>query len=471
MRHLQAQGAGGSWRAGVVVPVALLMMLVARPVTAQVPPLACGTVLTQDTTLTADLTGCPGSALVVGADGITVDLGGFTLDGQLSPPLLESGLTGVDNSGGYDDVVVRNGTVRDFVVAVQVTGADRNLVTGLVVTANDAGIRLLGGDANRVEDNEVTSNGIGAAEFGVGISLQGVDGAVSEGNVIARNRTRSNRYRGIEVVSGTVVGTLIEGNTQISDGATGQPGDGALVVSWGPGDIRGTVVRGNSWTESGGATITGEQSTGTLLEGNISGRERVSEGRSRGFQDYGQDTTIRFNEIVNSGTGVDIESESRGATVVGNRFQDNTPAIFVAGDDARIEANLIEGDDSSNFGIIVFTDATATEVRANVVNDIGEGIWIRGTDVVVEANYVVDNDYEGIHVFEEAVNTRVTANYALRNRIGIQVEGSDAVLTSNVANANRELGIDAPDQPTDGGGNSARRNGDPRQCVGVRCRR
>ena len=45
-------------------------------------PLACGEVITKDTTLQSDLTNCPGDGLVVGADEITLDLNelGQTLD-------------------------------------------------------------------------------------------------------------------------------------------------------------------------------------------------------------------------------------------------------------------------------------------------------------------------------------------------------------------------------------------------------
>ena len=41
----------------------------------------CGQTLTQSVRLTDDLVNCPGDGLVIGADGITVDLGGHTLDG------------------------------------------------------------------------------------------------------------------------------------------------------------------------------------------------------------------------------------------------------------------------------------------------------------------------------------------------------------------------------------------------------
>jgi hypothetical protein len=76
----------------------------ASPASAQ--PVACGQVITQDTTLDADLN-CPGgtgvrAALFIGADGITLDLGGHTIDAPRSI---------IDE--GFDNVTIRNGRLRN----------------------------------------------------------------------------------------------------------------------------------------------------------------------------------------------------------------------------------------------------------------------------------------------------------------------------------------------------------------------
>jgi hypothetical protein len=42
----------------------------------------CGDVITQDTTLDSDLIDCPGDGLVIGADNVTLDLNGHTIDGS-----------------------------------------------------------------------------------------------------------------------------------------------------------------------------------------------------------------------------------------------------------------------------------------------------------------------------------------------------------------------------------------------------
>ena len=57
-------------------------------------PVSCGAVLIHSVRLTADLTGCAGIALVIGADRVTVDLNGHRLGG-----------TGTDAEGVVSDPI------------------------------------------------------------------------------------------------------------------------------------------------------------------------------------------------------------------------------------------------------------------------------------------------------------------------------------------------------------------------------
>ena len=63
---------------------------------------SCGTTITQNTKLTSDLNNCPGKGVVIGKDGITLDLGGHTIDGVGMD-------SGVDNTQGYKGVTIKNG--------------------------------------------------------------------------------------------------------------------------------------------------------------------------------------------------------------------------------------------------------------------------------------------------------------------------------------------------------------------------
>src|SRR5438309_12014566 len=64
-----------------------MMFSAASADAAHAPPtpsaLPCGTVITKDTTLQADITGCTGDGLVIGADHVTLDLNGHTVSGAV----------------------------------------------------------------------------------------------------------------------------------------------------------------------------------------------------------------------------------------------------------------------------------------------------------------------------------------------------------------------------------------------------
>ena len=62
----------------------------------------CGDVITQDTTLDSDLIDCPGDGLVIGADDVTLDLNGHTVDGDGDPRPRLGRDTGIVN-GRFDN--------------------------------------------------------------------------------------------------------------------------------------------------------------------------------------------------------------------------------------------------------------------------------------------------------------------------------------------------------------------------------
>ena len=77
-------------------------------------PVRCGDMITADTTLDADLLDCPNNGIVIGADGITLDLNGHTIDGDnaLADPCPEDAFCdfGIANDG-HNGVRITNGTV------------------------------------------------------------------------------------------------------------------------------------------------------------------------------------------------------------------------------------------------------------------------------------------------------------------------------------------------------------------------
>jgi hypothetical protein len=85
--------------------------------------IACGDTITADTTLDRDLTDCPSNGIVIGADGITLDLNGHTISGDSKPvrrcrrdQICDVGVADDDHAG----VTVRGGSVSGFVLGVGV---------------------------------------------------------------------------------------------------------------------------------------------------------------------------------------------------------------------------------------------------------------------------------------------------------------------------------------------------------------
>src|SRR4051812_22099025 len=105
---------------------ALVLVALAAPAAAQATGrgVACGATITSDTKLRADLTNCPGNGLVIGADGITLDLGRHTIDGAGT-----EGSQGI-KLAGRRGVTIRNGTVREFATGIGLDSSDGNRLFG-----------------------------------------------------------------------------------------------------------------------------------------------------------------------------------------------------------------------------------------------------------------------------------------------------------------------------------------------------
>ena len=161
--------------AGVASLLAALTLIGAAPASAQP---ACGEVITQDTTLTADLD-CQGSdGLVIGAPGITLDLGGHRISTYV---------VAVRNPG-YADVTIRNGSITFDTAGVVLIGATRNTIRDLAIDGLITGIELRGSDGNRIVSNNLASALISVDEN-------------SDGNVLRDNVTRG--HEGVISVGGS----------------------------------------------------------------------------------------------------------------------------------------------------------------------------------------------------------------------------------------------------------------------------
>jgi parallel beta-helix repeat protein len=256
---------------GILATAAMFLGSLALPGVAGAVALSCGDVVTQNTVLTADVGACSEGGLIVGADNITLDLGGHRVFG--TPEAGDGiGIHLVDRSG----VTITNGTASDFDAGIVIEGGARNRVHGMALRHNASneetffgdGISILfGSHENIVEDNRVSGNGpwdgIAVGEF------EGTEPSV--GNVIRGNRVVANDVpftTGEHFTSGIILLDVAQ-NTWVSENLVTQSGHSGIEVV-GPLST-GNVVRDNRVSFNGVPPFGGPDPAGIRLARETSG--------------------------------------------------------------------------------------------------------------------------------------------------------------------------------------------------------
>jgi parallel beta-helix repeat protein len=377
---------------------------------------ACGDTITRSVTLRHDLTDCPADGLIIGADRVTLNLAGHTIDGDA--------VIGGDDTGvrleGRRHVTVRGGTIREFDHAVHLTGAGHNHITRLAATRSgdtDIGRAILldeGSDDNLIDRNDASFNG-----------RSGVAVLDSSRNLITRNRTNHNDVAGMGVFGGS--GNRVTGNVMNDNGENG--------IFWGSGHTGGRLAANAIARNPGAGIELGE----------------------------GDDAAVTLNRLDGNGDNL---------LVFGNRNHITANAISdAAGCDGGCGYNIsVEG----GTGNEVIANLVLGGAHDGIRLDTFAPDDFPVTDAVVRANIVRGAAVDGISVGTETDNpipgARVEANRSTGNGDdGIDVRRAGTLLRANAANRNGDLGISAIAGVVDGGGNRAAGNGNPAQCAGVSC--
>jgi hypothetical protein len=196
--------------------IAALALVALWPAQATATHVQCGEVITQDTKLDNDLLNCPPdlepnpppfkAALTIGADDVTLDLNGHTL--QTGVVFAGTGTTGIDNAGGYDDITVKDGTIDHYEYPVFISGGADNAVTNVNLSGRGGVI------AYGVSGMQVTKSVIEGGAWG-GIYLYGPGGpARIESNVVSRGISGIEAPPSAEgriVISGNVLNGNFDG--------------------------------------------------------------------------------------------------------------------------------------------------------------------------------------------------------------------------------------------------------------------
>lgn len=216
-----------------VVLLAAALLAAAGAVATSIPawgaPLKCGTVVTQDTVLAADLV-CDDTSdgIVVDANNVVLDLRGHTISGPGASVTGYAAVRVTDRTG----VTIRNGTVTGFQAGVVIDGGSGNTATKLVASNNDQGISLATGSGHMVSKSTVVDNGRDGVRVGLVanalVTQNSVAGNVwgitvadwSSDAVVSRNMVTASRNEGIVVFGGST-GTTISQNDVSGSGSFG----------------------------------------------------------------------------------------------------------------------------------------------------------------------------------------------------------------------------------------------------------
>jgi nitrous oxidase accessory protein NosD len=136
-------------------------------------PLACGDTITADTKLDSDLVDCPNNGIVIGANNVTLDLNGHTVDGDgefvdhcSRNELCDVGVASERHNG----LTIKGGRVKQFGIGVGVFDAQHADLRQLTVSKNiDLGIVLAEAERSEVRTSSVTANGLHTDEAGLGV--------------------------------------------------------------------------------------------------------------------------------------------------------------------------------------------------------------------------------------------------------------------------------------------------------------
>jgi hypothetical protein len=430
----------------------------------------CGQTLTRSVKLTNDLSDCPGQGLVVGADGITIDLNGHTLDGAGNdgtcafPTVARNGIA----NPGHDRVTVENGTVQQFSTGIS-AGSDTNGMSDSRVhhmTLRDnpwGGVSIAGGAGTAATaDNRIDHNLASNAPCSAGFELN-----TGQGNRFDGNRVEHS-FLGIEICcGGTTDSNVVQGN------AINDIGDvGIRVFASGAGRVAAnTITDDEVGIQINGAT------TDELVQGNTITRTR--------HQGITVEPCCEDTPTPQSPSAIRVLDNTLSATGDG---------IWIVHSDGDVVArNSVTGAGTfgeNPFGTGVLLDgASDTRVYRNTITDSGRGSFSGSVPGIaigipspfppstrpVTGNVVVGNTVsgqlaDGILVAEPTGDTLVKRNLTEHNTgDGINIQNAATTITRNIADDNGAFGIEAAPGTTDGGNNHAHGNGNPAQCTGVAC--
>jgi parallel beta-helix repeat protein len=320
----------------------------------------CGDTITTDTTLHKDMVDCPNDGILIGADNVTLNLNGHTIDGNGTPAAGCNPVTDFCDFGvGFENhhgITVKNGSIREFVGGLGAFTSRHARLLDISASRNRVVGITLGGDARILVRN--CSGDRSTFRDGAGLGF-----GESHHVRILNCSFRHNAHVGI--VTDDSNNNLIKGNLFSGNG------DEAFLMEGG----EGFQITHNRVVRNGAGITLGPGSR------NVITRNHVSRGRDGIRIEKGHGNLVANNVVV-------------GARRAGIRLGILHP--FLGGAHNLVRGNLVR--DSRVDGFLVVKKDRHSLLRSNTAKGAGDD----GFDV-------------------ESGSAKLTSNRALRNHdLGIE---------------------------------------------------
>lgn len=340
---------------------AMAVALAAVPKVAQAGHLSCGDTLTASTSLDEDLTCGAGSGLIIGAINVVVDLNGYTLTGTS----VGFANVGVDNSGGFDGMKVKNGTIVGFDSAVRVADASRVQLNHLIVSGDREYHAIDMVDSDKVDIKHSS------------ITMASPLTATLWWNEAMRLESISRlKVHNVDVHGGFIGVNFACGDCDASE----NPTNGEIKESTFTGSAIGILI-----ANSTDALVKGNHASGTVdVPEGVHGLGPFTIG-SKGISvdsDFGTSglvvsgVKLKDNHVHdNEGIGIRVKSKTATTTsdiLVEDNLVLNNGAdgiLLVDADDSEIKGNLVN--DNGGDGIALTSDSTGNDIKSNFATGNG----------------------------------------------------------------------------------------------------
>jgi parallel beta-helix repeat protein len=331
----------------------------------------CGQIIRVDTVVANDLINCHRVGLIIGAEGVSLDLNGHLIDGD--------GVADFEGiqSIGHDNVAVFNGRVRDFVEGIAVVDTDGATVRDLTVSR----MRHVGVFVAQSLDVDVTGT------HTTSIAFSAVFVTHSSDVDVARNTGSDN--------GGGVGFNAVSAASIVHNQFVGE--------------------------ECNSVYLYGSSHHNAIADNTIAGGGEC-EGIS--ITDGSHHNLVARNSVVDSGAGIGL-SDADDNVVTDNVLRDNQFVgvyLFGASDNWLARNTVVGNGEGSEGGIHVLSDdrgvaSVRNRLSQNLVRlSVGVGIWVEaGSDYTwLDRNVSNGNSDDGIDI--EAPHSTLSGNRTDRNR-------------------------------------------------------